>query len=557
MPGGDSRLKIASIEAEKALVAGTINNQGGTINVGGSHPALFPAGSLEDSPRKLPPQTQALVGRNEELHYIDGRLRRGSISGITRELSVYGQGGSGKTVLAVAYAWGHLADYPGGAFLVDGSRDDLYEAIAVLSSFLIINFAYDYSGNIAYRQSIAIEVVKALSRSDNRYLLILDGVRNAEQWRLHRASDFLPGGRSDRIITTQDPNLRVSESLSLTGLPVELGIELLRAHRDDVRSKEDLAAARFIVERLGGIPYYVTLVGVYVSRNPKMGWPALARSLHDGVLHAARIIEVDVQAAPDDYARRIDRIMDDLLGSLTVTERRTLEYAVLIFDGEIPDFALCALIEHDESITLEKMPGYEAHPGRYVLERLARYQLIQPRSEPSKRFSADNGLVQLYSIHDILREKVLEDLNKDGMRAKNLLKNVYDALVQSFLSSDPVSSHSDLSPIVQFMAFAKSMVMVLEGLEKRGYVESAVSRYNDLLDIHSRTTHLRPLIAKHKVKPGMVLNTSSGEVAWSVTLSIEDLSEASSLAKGPNVISFKTISDGSNKPGKYELTFRV
>src|SRR5205085_12502060 len=68
---------------------------------------------VREIPRNLPAERDAFVGREEDLAELGGALET------SRLVSLLGVGGTGKTRLALRYAWTWLGDWPGGAFFCD------------------------------------------------------------------------------------------------------------------------------------------------------------------------------------------------------------------------------------------------------------------------------------------------------------------------------------------------------------------------------------------------------------------------------------------------------
>ena len=85
--------------------------------------------------------------------------------------------------------------------------------------------------------------------------------------------------------------------IGVTPLSTEEGIELLAAYRNDVHSESGRRAATIVVEWLGGVPFYLSLVGVYMRRNPGLDWQDYANSLEANGLNSTFVR----QGAPPVY----------------------------------------------------------------------------------------------------------------------------------------------------------------------------------------------------------------------------------------------------------------
>lgn len=119
----DPKPKIGEIRADNVLAAGNVNVAGDVYlgNPASQGPQQWR--SLNPA-RRLPSRIDEFVGRVQAIADIHASLTRPRNPGVTREYVIHGQGGIGKTSLAVAYAWTHLAEYPSGLFLIDCSTDD-------------------------------------------------------------------------------------------------------------------------------------------------------------------------------------------------------------------------------------------------------------------------------------------------------------------------------------------------------------------------------------------------------------------------------------------------
>ncbi len=325
-----------------------------------SPPIPFPSSPSHN----LPSLSERFVTREEQLRDIRDALTRDRRLGVVREFVIYGHNGAGKTSLAIDYGWTYLLEY-GGIFFVDCSADPFYEGIANLLPRVLPDVAYDYFGAPEYKQSVAIRVRSHLEASSIPSLLILDDVRNADEWDRIRRSGFLPGESCHRLITTTDPELPAEDAFRLGGLSVAEGIDLLAAHRGDIRSEENRKHAEFILDWLGGVPFFLTIVGVYMRRKPKLTWSDFARSLQDSGLGAIRRAEDAARFRTDLYIRRVNQVLDNLLDSLSDAERRALEYSSLLFNSYIIKTAIILLLNFDPTLTLQVMPGYEKEPARH------------------------------------------------------------------------------------------------------------------------------------------------------------------------------------------------
>jgi hypothetical protein len=417
---------------------------------------------LARSRRKIPSVPAQFVGRDKTLDEI-GRYfseRRGR--GVIPEWTIYGQGGMGKTTLATKYARTHDIDYPGGIFMVDCSIDDFCTAISHL--FLSL---FD-SNDPAYRDphDAAQRVTDYLNSCPERFLLILDNVRSLDHWRQLHASGLLPTGSYDRIITTTATDIPTVSSRPLERLSTAEGIGLLAAFRDDISTAEDKQTVGSLVDWFGGVPFYLSILGMYMKRTPRLSWQLYASSLEAKGLTTVRETEDAAGSLPERYDRRIDHVLDNLLSSLDENERRAMEYIALLSSSEVLEYALLIILHYDASIVLDAKPGYDI-PARWLVDALEHVGLLRPQGR---------GAAKSLSVHEILRHKLLENINGAPTSKRRLLDNIYRACVRRYTSSDPLIACEGYSNQYPPLAVHfHSLQSILRALQDRKHVLDAVA----------------------------------------------------------------------------------
>jgi NB-ARC domain len=460
-----------------------------TINVGGDLILTSP----NDSPqnlltnrvkRNLPPLLSYFVGRENTLDEIARYFEDSLGPGVISIWVINGQGGIGKTTLAWHYAWIHDIDYPGGIFMVDCSTEDF--AIGMANLFPLIfsddGFLYDELPKSARL------VADYLSSSTERFLLILDNVGSVEHWHRLLDSGYLPTGSYDCLITTTTPDIPSLRSRLLERLTTAEGTNLLTAFRDDIHSDENRTTVESLVEWFGGVPFYLSVLGMYMKRHRRLSWQSYAASLDKQGLTAVRATEDAAGTLPDRYARRIDEVLDNLLNSLEENERRTLEYAVLLFPGEINGYALLNILTYDDNMHFPPMPGY-AFPARHVLDSLEDDQILTARGE---------GNHKVFSIHQILRSKLIERISADQGYKTTLLRQVYKAAVERICSSDQLISCDDSVPTWPPLGvYYHSMQNIFQALEKCGFIPTDLRLYDHWIAFSDRMGTARRLASKH------------------------------------------------------------
>ncbi|SFQ77759.1 tetratricopeptide repeat protein [Amycolatopsis rubida] len=233
-------------------------------------------------PRELPRGRAELTDREAELAELVDRLsRRGGIT------VVYGQGGVGKTQLALRAARERQGEFDGGTlfadlrgFSVDPPRDPRQRLLTWLSMLGVSTKDYGLD-----TPSADIDDLAALYRSvlaERAVLVVLDNAADANQIRLL----LPPPGPSACLITTRtelrSPELPSDvQSVKLHPWRVETGIAFLREALADGRVLTDSMAARTIVEYCGGLPLALDAVRSRLRRRGDLSLGMVVAELKD------------------------------------------------------------------------------------------------------------------------------------------------------------------------------------------------------------------------------------------------------------------------------------
>ena len=229
---------------------------------------VSPAGLV---PEQLPSDVRCFIGRSEALAALDKQLAsRLAGKGPITAVVVHGQGGSGKTCLAVH--WGHLcaSEFPDGQLFVDlhgyGPGEPVHPAAALEDLLSGLGVPAD-------RIPVGTEARSALLRSTlsgRRTLVVLDNARSADQVR-----PLLPGAGAFVIVTSRN-RLRGlvardrAEQIGIDHLPTEEARSLLAG----LIGLEDGAADPLLDElatQCGQLPLALAIAAEQVTRRPGGG----------------------------------------------------------------------------------------------------------------------------------------------------------------------------------------------------------------------------------------------------------------------------------------------
>jgi predicted ATPase/class 3 adenylate cyclase len=232
--------------------------------------AFPPLRSLDATPNNLPTQPTSFIGREKELAMAHGLVARSPLVTLT------GQGGTGKTRLALHLAADSLDRYPGGAWLVE---------LASVSDPAAVGPAVAAVLRIAERPNVAITDAIAESLRAERLLLVLDNCEHLIAASAELVSALLRSCPQLRILATSREALSVPgesllsvPSLGVPGddpLPpldelreydaVRLFVDRCLAQRPTFALTEENAADVVrICRRLDGIPLALELAAARV-----------------------------------------------------------------------------------------------------------------------------------------------------------------------------------------------------------------------------------------------------------------------------------------------------
>lgn len=330
------------------------------------------------APAQLPPDLADFTGREEAVKALVGAVGSGSPHppGVVPGIVVYGQGGVGKSALAVRA--GHLmrTGFAGGQLFVElrGGQPRPLHPGPVLAQFLRalgvppagIPESLDERARL-FRTRVA----------DRRILVVLDNAADEAQVR-----PLLPAAGGAVLVTSRRPlpGLEGFTRLQLGVLDTATATELLARIVGADRVRAEPAAAERIVRLCGTLPLAVRTAGARLSAKPH--WPL------------ARLV-----ARLTDERRRLDELR---AGDLEVRACLALGYAGLdpaeqavlrtAAMAPVPDFA---------SWLVAAGCGIDEAEADNLVERLVDAQLLEPAG-------VDQAGQDRYRLHDLTRVYALE-----------------------------------------------------------------------------------------------------------------------------------------------------
>ena len=195
----------------------------------------------------LQSQARKFVGRDEQIEQLRQLLQANDIVAIS---DVTGQGGVGKTELAIQYSWQYLEDYSGGCCWLNLKGTDLENQ---LLEFCISKNFFDFKIYESLKQfSPAGRVSYCWDNwQAGKVLLVFD---NVEDWK--QIQPYLPpqGSQFKALITTRQNTGLIYPSLPLGGLSPDAALELLAKLLGDEYVQQEAETAKGICKLIGYLP---------------------------------------------------------------------------------------------------------------------------------------------------------------------------------------------------------------------------------------------------------------------------------------------------------------
>ncbi len=387
------------------------------------------------TPRQLPPGPARFTGRTAALDRLDAlsggpetlsahaaRVGSGSRihSGATTDhhplaiLAVHGQGGVGKTSLALHWAHRAADRFPDGQLYLNLQGYGPGDPMDPDAALDILLRALGISGDQIPERGPARTAMLRTVLADRRVLLLLDNARDAEQVR-----PLLPGSGCLVLITSRSQlrSLAAREGAHRVALD-RFGPDDAAAYLTATFEPHHVQATSTEIAELsdlcGHLPLALAIAAERVTREPATGVRALITELRD---HPDRLGVLDVDE-DDDGALRV--VFDWSYRVLAPEQARLFRLLALQPAQDLGLGAVAALAsvsEHEAARCLDGLVG--AHlleqPGRryqlHDLLRLYSNTLVQQTEEPAEREAARARVLDWYA-HSALSGKVMLERSK-------------------------------------------------------------------------------------------------------------------------------------------------
>ncbi|MEZ0076167.1 tetratricopeptide repeat protein [Planotetraspora sp. GP83] len=347
-------------------------------------------------PAELPPAIAHFTGRAETLAELREQFAEGG-GDSPLVVSIYGQGGVGKSALATKFAHEVIDEFPDGQLYFDlRGTDGAVRPEDVLLGFLRalgVRLTTD-PGGLTELQKLWWTWTK-----DRRILIFLDNAQHADQIKVV----VPPEPRCAVIVTSRQPLfLRNRYDRQLGAFTEAQGVELLARLAGDDRVAADLDSALTIVRLCDRLPLAISICGGRLATRGNWSLRELAVRLGDerrrlGQLEVGPEIDKSVRASLQlsyDYCTDIQRRLLRLLGLLTAPDVQAWVAGDLLDTSEMDGAdQLEALVDTQ----LAESSGRDATGAlRYRLHDLvrlfARELAVREEPEPQRRAAIERVL---------------------------------------------------------------------------------------------------------------------------------------------------------------------
>lgn len=360
-------------------------------------------------PNNLPHESTAFVGRNQELYDLNEVINQAD----TRLLTIIGQGGMGKTRIALQLAQYNLHHHSDGVYFIQlaplSNAQTLPNILATILGIQHYGDDTDIQTNICnYLKSkntlLLFDNFEHLLDARSLLTAILNTCPNVKLLVTSRERLNLQG---EYIYALSGMNSPKHETNTLTDNDaILLFLQSTRRIRSDyILSDDDLAHIARICRLVDGLPLGIELAA---------GWmdTLSAEQIADEIEHSLDILETDLQDIPERH-RSIQATFERTWQSLTETEQQAMMSISLFRSGFTTDAA-----------------NYIALANIRILKRLVNKSLL---------YYHPNGR---YTIHELLRQYLAEKL---------IYSDEYEVAIERFMSYFADYAKTQLQPMRDFV----------------------------------------------------------------------------------------------------------
>jgi len=363
-------------------------------------PKVTPIGAAESREGQLgalhgvPPQRPHFQERPEELNELKRALLAEThgavgITGAAQKLGLHGQGGIGKTVLAIALANDEdiRRTFHDGIFRITMSQEPDVKALQA-ELMHVLSTSTGVCTTIEQGRTKLQELF-----TEKSCLLVIDDVWQAEHV---RAFDAL-GPLSRLVVTTRDASVLTAlgvQEKSVDVLSTNAALALLAEW--SVQSLDELPVeANEICESCGNVPLALALAGAQAREG--LSWEAILNALKKG----------DLEFLDHPYGSIFKSMKLSIAALLEDERQRYLELAIFPEDVRVPESTVSRLWAHTGDLSSERT--------QQLLNRLARKNLLYLAEEDDDRS---------FNFHD-LQQDFVRLVVKDASAIHSQLLNAY------------------------------------------------------------------------------------------------------------------------------------
>ncbi|CAK7235404.1 hypothetical protein SCUCBS95973_009258 [Sporothrix curviconia] len=363
-----------------------------------AHPVMPapPVAPLAALPVMVPyPRNMTFVGRSAEMRRLHDFFSEAAVLDSPCIVSILGQGGVGKSQLALEYLYQNPLDYHARFCIRAEGKEIIQQEFAQIGRLL----NRDSQDPIQSLDKAVQSASDWLSATDKKWLLIFDNVDAVVD--IH---EYLPRvGHGSIIVTTRDRDIadnlgQWSKIIELEGLSKPDAGALLRQFVAD----EDLNPETS--DELGGLPLAISLAGSYMRQTH------ISQSQYCSLLRGGQSVDLYNDAAsvaPLPYASTLAHCCDMSIDLLSPAERHLMGVLSLFHVDQIPEELVTAVCEHVARLR------YLASPVAWndAIRTLDKYSLAKISGDASGA-----GACRSLRIHRVNQRRIWHGLDAQPAR---------------------------------------------------------------------------------------------------------------------------------------------